>query len=126
MSAPKTRLATWSALAEGQPQAARAGGVDLVIVRLGDAPHVLYGRCPHRGAHLAGGCLEGRDLVCRAHGWDFRIDTGESAQIEGERVARFDATLDLAADAVLVDEAQIAAWARANPQAFDEDELSKL
>jgi nitrite reductase/ring-hydroxylating ferredoxin subunit len=117
------KLATWSTLPEGKPQFARAAGVDLVLVRLGDTAHVLHGRCSHRGALMSGGCLEGRDLVCKAHGWDFRVDTGESAQIEGERLARFDATVDLAADAVIVDEAQIAEWARTHPQAFDDDEL---
>lgn len=117
------KLTTWSTLPEGKPQAARVAGVDLVIVRLGDTAHVLHGRCPHRGALMAAACLEGRDLVCKAHGWDFRVDTGESAQIEGERLARFDASVDLEADAVIVDEAKIAEWARTHPPAFHDDEL---
>ena len=120
------KLVRWSALEEGKPQAARAADVDLVVLRLGGAAHVLHARCPHRGAHLAAACLEGRALVCAKHGWDFSVDTGESALVEGERVACFEATVDLAADAVQVDEAQLAAWARANPPAFHDDELPKL
>jgi len=117
------KIAAWSALADGKPHAAHAAGIDLVVIRVGEAVHVLHGRCPHRGAPMSEGCLDGPDLVCKAHGWDFRVDTGVSAHVEGERLQPFPVTIDREADAVFVDEAEILAWERANPQAFEHSEF---
>ena len=39
---------------------------------------VLYGRCLHRGALLSDGRVDGDNLICGLHGWDYRIDTGVS------------------------------------------------
>ena len=39
---------------------------------------MLYGRCLHRGALLADGRVEGGDLICGVHGWDYRHLTGVS------------------------------------------------
>lgn len=117
------KIAALSSLGERTPHAARVAGIDLVVVRVGDAVHVLYGRCPHRGAPLAEGCLDGPDLVCKAHGWDFRIDSGVSAHVEGEKIQTFTAAIDREADAVSVDEAEILAWEKANPQAFEHSEF---
>ena len=121
--AKRSRVAALGALEGGRPVAARAAGVDLVVVRVGDEVHVLYGRCPHRGAPMAEGCLAGGTLTCKAHGWDFRVDTGESPGFEGERLARFTAHVDREADEVRVDDAELEAWVRANPQVFAEGEL---
>jgi nitrite reductase/ring-hydroxylating ferredoxin subunit len=117
------RIASYSDLLDRMPSAARAAGMDLVVVRLVDDVHVLYGRCPHRGAPMAEGCLEGDDLVCRAHGWDFRVLSGISAHVDGERLARFTAIVDRDSDSVSVDEDELTAWQRHNPQAFDHDEF---
>ncbi len=60
-----TKIAVWSELCEGAPRAARAAGIDLVVLRVGDEVRVLYGRCPHRGALMAEGSVAGEALICR-------------------------------------------------------------
>src|SRR5262249_20669077 len=35
------------------------------------------GRCPHQGASLAEGEVDGSHLVCRNHGWRFDIENGQ-------------------------------------------------
>jgi cytochrome P450/nitrite reductase/ring-hydroxylating ferredoxin subunit len=60
------------------PHAVSAGGVDLILLRhprLG--PRVYQGRCPHQGALLGEGELEGDSLVCRNHRWRFHAGTGK-------------------------------------------------
>jgi cytochrome P450/nitrite reductase/ring-hydroxylating ferredoxin subunit len=60
------------------PHAVSAGGVDLVLLRhrrLG--PRVFQGRCPHQGALLGEGELDGDTLVCRNHRWRFQAATGK-------------------------------------------------
>ena len=83
-------LSAWADLPERRPVAAFADGVDLVVVRIGDAHSVLSGRCLHRGALLADGRVEGDDLICGVHGWDYRIDTGVSSYNDSEHLHRFE------------------------------------
>src|SRR4051794_33828650 len=59
------------------PHAVSAGGVDLVALRVGGALKVFDGRCPHQGALLGEGELEGNTLVCRNHRWKFDRATGQ-------------------------------------------------
>ena len=74
----KAKVAIWSELADRRPAYALVAGVDLVVIRYDDRVSVLYGRCLHRGALLADGHVEGHNLICGLHDWDYRLDTGVS------------------------------------------------
>jgi len=111
------RIATWSELADRQPTYALVGDVDLVVTRYGDEVSVLFGRCLHRGALLSDGHVEGRNLICGVHGWDYRLDTGVSEYANDEALNRFSAWIE--DDGVVVDADEIAAWAVDHPQPFD-------
>ncbi len=117
----KVKVAAWSQLADRQPVQALAANVDLVIIRYDAAVSVLYGRCLHRGALLGDGAVQGHNLICGLHGWDYRCDTGVSEYNPDEKLHKFNAWIDEAADAVFVDEAEIAAWHRQNPQRYDRE-----
>lgn len=122
-SAPRrpTPVATWSTLPDRAPRYALVANVDLVVVRFDDRVSVLYGRCLHRGALLADGRVQGHNLICGVHNWDYRIDSGISEYNNAEVLHKFAAWVDAEADAVLVDEAEVAAWHDAHPQAYDRD-----
>ena len=120
-AATALRIATWSELADREPAYALAAGVDLVVIRYGDELSVLYGRCLHRGALLSDGRVEGGNLICGLHNWDYRVDTGVSAYENSEALQRFTAWMDSEADAVLVDESEVSAWAEEHPQPYDRD-----
>lgn len=113
------RIATWSGIPHRRPTYALAAGVDLVVIRDGDKLSVLYGRCVHRGSLLADGFLRGDDLVCGVHNYDYRWETGVSAYENHDVLQKFTAWVDPETDAVLVDEDEIAAWAREHPQPYD-------
>ena len=49
-----------------------------MVVRYDDNVSVLYGRCLHRAALMSDGHVEGNNLFCGVHNWDYRIDTGVS------------------------------------------------
>ncbi|TFG65448.1 MAG: glutamate synthase [Gemmatimonadales bacterium] len=115
------KVATWSELEDRQPAYALVGEVDLVVVRLDDEVTVLYGRCLHRGALLSDGHVDGENLICVVHYWDYRIDTGVSQYKNSEALQRFASWVDHAADAVFVDAAEVAAWAEDHPQPYDRD-----
>jgi len=64
----------WSAEVGADPFAATLLGVPLVMVRRGGAVSVYLDECPHRGAPLSLGTVEGDELVCAYHGWRFGAD----------------------------------------------------
>ncbi len=121
MPAQSKRIAKWSELKEHEPAYALVANVDLVVIRYGSEVSVLYGRCHHRGALLADGHIDGNNLICGVHGWDYRYDTGVSEYNNNEALHKFSSWIDQKADALLVDEEEIAAFAKANPQPYDRD-----
>lgn len=116
----KIEVAVWAELEDRVPARALVEGVDLVIVRFDDQASVLYGRCHHRGALLADGHIDGANLICGVHGWDYRYDTGISEYNNGERLHRFESFIE--DGRVYVDGAAIAAWVVENPQPFQRDQ----
>jgi len=120
------QVARWSELEDRAPAYALVADVDLVVIRFDDRVSVLYGRCLHRGALLSDGSVEGDNLVCGVHYWDYRIDSGVSEYANEEALHRFRAWIDLEADAVFVDADDVAAWAEGNPQPYRRDEYLGL
>ncbi|HDL42360.1 MAG TPA: Rieske (2Fe-2S) protein, partial [Actinobacteria bacterium] len=74
------RLVDWAVLSVAKPHGVVVNGLDLVVVRWPGEENVsvLYGRCLHRGALLGDASVEGDDIVCGLHGWDFQYRTGIS------------------------------------------------
>ncbi|GAB4369513.1 MAG: glutamate synthase-related protein [Acidobacteriota bacterium] len=117
----RTSVARLSELEPGRPAYALVENVDLVLVRWPDADEVsvLYGRCLHRGALLSDGHVDGENLICGVHGWDYRFRTGVSEYDNDERLPRFRAFIE--DGVVFVDADEIAAWEREHPQNYDRE-----
>jgi len=115
----EAQVAKWSELEDRQPAYALVADVDLVVIRYDDEVSVLYGRCLHRGALMADGRVDGDNLICGLHGWDYRCDSGVSAYNNDEALHKFGAKVDKEADVVLVDESEIRAWSKTSPQPYD-------
>jgi glutamate synthase domain-containing protein 2 len=121
-----TSIAQWSTLEDRTPAYALVANVDLVVIRYDDTVSVLYGRCHHRGALLADGSIQGDDLICGVHQWDYRYDSGVSAYNNTESLQKFPAVVDHTNDTVLVDAAEVRAWEKANPQPYERDDYLGL
>ncbi len=115
----KTAIFKLDQLKDRKPEYALVAGVDLVVVRFDDEISVLYGRCAHRGALMSDGHLSGHNLICGVHNWDYRVDTGISEYNNKEKLHKFSHWIE--DDRLWVDEDEIAAWAKANPQPFYRD-----
>jgi glutamate synthase domain-containing protein 2 len=122
----KIAVAQWSDLKPLEPTYALTAGVDLVIVRWKDEEQVsvLYGRCAHRGALMADGRIEGGNIVCGLHDWDYCYKSGISSYDPAEQLHRFNAWVE--DGKVWVDEDEIRAWAVNNPQPYDRDAYQGL
>lgn len=53
-----------------------APGGSIVVMRLEGQLHAFRDECPHNGASLADGTLEGRIITCPRHGSQFDVTTG--------------------------------------------------
>ncbi len=115
----KTVVINWNDLEDRKPAYALVANVDLVIVRFDDTVTALYGRCAHRGALMADGHVNGDNLICGVHGWDYRLDTGVSEYNNSETLPKFNAWVE--EGQVFVDEDEIRAWANKNPQPYQRD-----
>jgi len=70
---------------------------------------------------MADGHVDGDNLICGVHGWDYRYDTGVSSYANDEVLHKFDASIDVEADAVTIQEADLRAFELAHPQPYDRD-----
>ena len=82
----KAAIASYTELEPLKPTYALVADVDLVVIRLEEeeAVSVLYGRCLHRGALMADGHIDGNNLICGLHNWDYcyKQSLGTSASIQ--------------------------------------------
>ncbi len=122
----KIKIAKWDELEPLKPSYALAASVDLVVIRLAEDEQasVLYGRCLHRGALLADGHIDGDNLICGLHNWDYCYRTGVSSYNPDERLKRFASWVE--DGHVWVDEDEIVAWQQDNPQPYDRDAYQGL
>lgn len=117
MSKKLIEIAKISTLEEKKPAYALVKNTDLVIIKHETGISVLYGRCHHRGALLADGHVEGQNLICGVHGWDYRYDTGISEYNNDEQLHKFKEYVE--GDSLQVDENEISAFEGEHPQPFD-------
>lgn len=108
MTSNKIEIAKVSNLETKQPTYALVKNTDLVIIKHEKGISVLYGRCHHRGALLADGYIDGHNLICGVHGWDYRYDTGVSDYNNDEQLHKFQEYVE--GDSLLIDENDIDAF----------------
>jgi glutamate synthase domain-containing protein 2 len=113
-------VAVFDNLENRTPTHAQVSNTDLVVIRYEENVSVLYGRCLHRGAMLSDGFVDGDNLICGLHNWDYRIDTGVSAYNNSEVLHKF--TSHIEEGKVFVDKQEVLDFEVGNPSPFNEDE----
>ena len=120
----KIKLINFQELKETTPIHKQVKGLDLVIVKFNDKASVLYGRCLHRGALLGDGYIEGENLICGLHGWDYRYDTGISEYNNNEALYKFYSEIN--EDWIWVDADEITDYLKKHPQPFQQNQYLGL
>ena len=69
-------VGTADELAPGQPKLVFIDGRSVVLFNIDGQMHAVDNSCPHNGASLASGPLEGCMLRCPAHGLRFDVRNG--------------------------------------------------
>ena len=70
------RVAALEDVPDGGSLAVEVDGRPLVLVRRGEAVSALDDACPHAGAPLSEGVVDGEEITCTWHGWSFRLGDG--------------------------------------------------
>lgn len=73
---------------------------------------------------MSDGFVQGDDLICGVHGWDYKVATGISEYNNSEILHKFSGWIENGA--VWVDEDEIAAWQKQNPQPYKRDTYQGL
>jgi glutamate synthase domain-containing protein 2 len=115
-----TKLHKIDDLEDRKPVHSLLNGLDLVTIKYDGKISVLYGRCLHRGALMADGYIEGDNIICGVHGWDYRYDTGVSEYNNEEVLHKF--TAENKDGYVWVDEDEINTYLKDHPQPFNREE----
>ncbi|QTN38709.1 Rieske 2Fe-2S domain-containing protein [Cryomorphaceae bacterium] len=112
-------VARLSELEDLTPAYALVDDTDLVVIKHEKGISVMYGRCHHRGALLADGHIDGHNLICGVHGWDYRYDTGISEYNNDEALHKFAERIE--GDEVQISLAEVQAFQEKHPQPFDRE-----
>lgn len=101
MSEGFVRALAASELAPGAGRAVVLAGRRVALFRLADGGlHAIDDACPHHGASLAGGSLEGCAIMCPWHAWTFDVRTGAGIRPSSVAVRSYEVRVE--GDDVLV------------------------
>ncbi len=70
-------VASEAELPPGSRRVVDADGFAVVVFNLDGKYYAIKDECTHDGGDLAGGVLEGEEIVCPRHGARFSVRTGE-------------------------------------------------
>jgi glutamate synthase domain-containing protein 2/nitrite reductase/ring-hydroxylating ferredoxin subunit len=107
-------------LNDREPSHAQTNNLDLVVIKFDNEVSVLYGRCLHRGALLSDGYIEGDNLICGLHQWDYRYDTGISQYNNAEALYKFKSFIK--DGKIWVDSGEVNSYLQKYPQPFNRNE----
>lgn len=92
-----------SQLQPGKGMTVSVAGKRVALFKLEGEYHAIDDTCPHVGAPLGGGWVDGDRVACPMHGWEFDIKTGKGLTVPGCQVERFpvrvnDGTVEISID----------------------------
>jgi glutamate synthase domain-containing protein 2 len=120
----KVLVADLKKLEDKVPAYALVLNTDLVVIKHDKDVSVFYGRCIHRGALLADGFVDGHNLICGVHNWDYRLDTGISEYNNEEKLHKFKTVIE--GNNVYVDEEEVKEYEKGFPPNINRDEYLGL
>ncbi|MDO8447903.1 MAG: Rieske 2Fe-2S domain-containing protein [Rhodoferax sp.] len=87
---PQIPLIEFSALPAHRGRRVCTAGLDLAVFKVGDAVFAIDDSCPHAGASLSSGKLDGQKVICPAHGLRFELGhscAGSTPALEAKKHA---------------------------------------
>ena len=95
------KVGSLSQLPAGSVMEASIGEDRFAICNVDGRIHALTGTCPHRGGPLGQGAMNGVNLTCPWHAWEFDCRTGEHDYNPALKIATF--TAQVSGDDIMID-----------------------
>jgi len=74
--ADRVRVAAVGEIPPGESRVVDVRGTPVAVFHVDGRYYAIDDRCPHAGASLADGCVEGGVVTCAWHAWRFRLADG--------------------------------------------------
>ena len=84
------RAASIGEIPPGAGRLVEVGGEEVALFNFNGEYYAISDLCPHRGASLAEGFLDGGKVFCPLHCFDFNLKTGECATVPSLRVRTYE------------------------------------
>jgi methylamine---glutamate N-methyltransferase subunit C len=81
-------------LVTGKGALVTVNGQDVALFRRGAEVLAIGNDCPHQGANLCDGWVEGDIVICPVHGWEFDLRSGACMTVPGENVPSYTAIIE--------------------------------
>jgi nitrite reductase/ring-hydroxylating ferredoxin subunit len=88
------RAASVGEIPPGAGRLVEVAGEQVALFNFNGEYHAISDMCPHRGASLADGFLDGGKVFCPWHCFDFNLKTGECATVPSLRVRTYDVKIE--------------------------------
>lgn len=82
----KHRVGHISEIPEDEGLRIEVGGHIVAVFKRGSRIFAVGDSCPHMGASLSEGYVDGNTVICPWHGWMFDLETGDSPFDEEARI----------------------------------------
>ncbi len=76
-SEPFVAVAALADVVPGRPRIVAIDGVEVAVFNVGGRLYALDNSCPHQGAPLSDGWIEGTTVTCPWHAWCFNLTDGK-------------------------------------------------
>jgi nitrite reductase (NADH) small subunit len=83
------KVASVTELPPGTVKEVESGGAMYAVCNVDGTLHCLEGVCPHAGGPLGAGTLNGNNIVCPLHGYEFDCRTGVNDMDEDLQVQTY-------------------------------------
>jgi NAD(P)H-dependent nitrite reductase small subunit len=84
------RVASIGEIPTGAGRLVEVGGEEVALFNFNGEYYAISDLCPHRGASLAEGFLDGGKIFCPLHCFDFSLKTGECGTVPSLRVRTYE------------------------------------
>jgi nitrite reductase/ring-hydroxylating ferredoxin subunit len=95
------KVATRAEVPEGTGTTVEAAGRKIALFNVGGVFHAIDNTCKHRGGPLGEGELDGANVTCPWHGWEYDVTSGANLDDPNIKVACFAVRTD--GDDILVE-----------------------
>ena len=79
---------------EGRGSVVVVQGLKVAVFRIAGKLYGIKDACPHMGASLGDGKLEGHRVICHMHGWTFDLETGLCSQTRQNSAKLYEVKVD--------------------------------